>query len=491
MVSAQVYVDGSFAVDGDGSGWGTPRNTLQGALNQVATLPSGNRIIYVAAWEYQPTATETSDPRTARFLIPDDTELYGGFRNGDPSVDSRSGLFRQTVLSGETDLLTIPTTTADNAYNVVVVEPGTQGVLIDGFTIRDGNANGSSDPKYRSGAALHVTGNEVTVRNLFAELNVASENGGAIAFDGGFTKAFRMYRSYLSSNRASDKGGALYLEGAAEAEEAGIHGVEPSWIFNSVFYRNLAGEQGVTAVELARNGGGAVFVESLAGGPDLLGALGTSVPDVGLLVMNSIFNDNLCHGGGAAVRLENGGSANSSLWLNCTMAYNQVLTNPPGVGGGGTVYTVVDSTLQPYFINSIVGLTFDPTRTLDVIDAIAGSGSRSVFGNPLSWTLEAFGSDIFTVATGTYPTAGFANFDVPPGYQDAPGRDFRLSAGSALIDAGVDPALTLPFDYPDMNGNMVPFELTPYFYTTSPTSARVVDLVPGGGTLDIGAYERL
>lgn len=491
---AQVHVDGSAPPNGTGANWSSPYDNLQSALDDMAALPIADRIIYVAIGTYVPTATSTaSDPRTASFLVPQGTTIYGGFKNGE-TLAGRSGLSRQTILSGD---LAQPMV-SDNAYHVVEIEPGDMAVYLDKMTIRGGHANGTSSVDQRRGGGIFCSGAHLEVRDLFVDLNFAEEEGGAIYFDGGISasRSLRMFRSYLSNNRANDRGGAVFIQNAGDyLGDESVHGVEPSWIFNTVFYRNLAGEQSLTSNELFENGGGALFIESVDDGPDLLvdGANpSASIPNVGLLVVNSIFNDNLCHGGGAAVRLNNNGAADTTVWASNTLGYNQVLTNPPGsLSGGGTVYTRSDSSQQPYFINSIVGLTFDTDRVLDTTDAIVGSGSRSVTGVVTTDSLEAYGCNIFTTASGTYPTSvAFPNLDVNPGYENGANRDFRLSASSLLLDAAVNPLASLPYDYPDMNSNGVPFEQTPYDYLTTPLSHRVVDLIPGGGTLDIGAHER-
>ena len=73
------------------------------------------------------------DDRIAAFILYDDVKVYGGFAGTETALTQRPAAGRQTVLSARA---------AKGTYRYPHVLYGADNVLLDGLTIRDGNANG-------------------------------------------------------------------------------------------------------------------------------------------------------------------------------------------------------------------------------------------------------------------------------------------------------------------------------------------------------------
>ncbi len=132
------FVKASATGTNDGSSWDNAFTKLQDALS---IAKDGDKIL-VAAGTYR---TESNLDRSNSFLITKKIEVYGGFTGDEEEItqeiiDDRDWETNETILSGdgngddETD-----GDNSENSYHVVDIE---NEVLIDGFTIRDGNANG-------------------------------------------------------------------------------------------------------------------------------------------------------------------------------------------------------------------------------------------------------------------------------------------------------------------------------------------------------------
>ena len=144
------YVNASAtAGENDGSSFDDAFTDLQDALNRAR----GNDVIVIATGRYLPTDDESD--RDARFEITgaqDGLKIYGGWSGSETfsdvsevedALDGRNLSANETILSGNID--DDASTNAENSYNVVVMRatntPITANTVIDGVTIRDGNAN--------------------------------------------------------------------------------------------------------------------------------------------------------------------------------------------------------------------------------------------------------------------------------------------------------------------------------------------------------------
>jgi hypothetical protein len=151
-----VRVDiNSTATTPDGTTWPTAFKYLQDGLTfAMSNLPAE---VWVADGTYFPDVTAGSAPngsnaRTATFAMANDLELLGGFAGGatnETDKNQRNPLVNITILSGDlqqNDNPSSSTTFDDNAYHVVTAELVDPSGVIDGFTIKAGNAQGSEVP---------------------------------------------------------------------------------------------------------------------------------------------------------------------------------------------------------------------------------------------------------------------------------------------------------------------------------------------------------
>ena len=160
-----IYVDAYATGANDGSTWADAYNYLQDALG-VAT--SGDEI-QVAQGTYKPDE-DTANPtgtgeRIATFQLINSVTLKGGYGG-------------ETILSGD---IGIADDNSDNSYHVVIGSGTDATAVLDGFTIKGGNANGPgpSAADTMGGGMLNVEGSP-TVTNCTFNDNSAVYNGGGM-----------------------------------------------------------------------------------------------------------------------------------------------------------------------------------------------------------------------------------------------------------------------------------------------------------------------
>lgn len=160
------YVSKAGTTAGVGTSWGTASNDLQAMIN----ASSAGDEIWVAAGTYLPnrkanaTGTITIGDRYNAFVLKADVKIYGGFAGGENTLAARNWLTNITILSGDfngNDVVTGSgstlsiTSNDENAYHVVIASGGVGTAVLDGFTIKGGNAN------VQSFLGVYVNGNNI------------------------------------------------------------------------------------------------------------------------------------------------------------------------------------------------------------------------------------------------------------------------------------------------------------------------------------------
>ncbi len=219
----------------DGTSWETAydKNHLQQALDDAC------QEIWVAAGTYTPT-TEAggSGDRYKTFQMKEGIALYGGFAGTESSSYDKSLRdfeSNETILSGD---IGIPDDNSDNSYHVFYHPNGlglTSATLIDGFTICDGNANGSN-PHY-DGGGVYSYNNAPEIKNCVFKNNNATYYGGGYAnyygasqftncrfsnntaYSGAgffnFPADATLTNCLIDNNQASHQGGGIYNQEAS------------------------------------------------------------------------------------------------------------------------------------------------------------------------------------------------------------------------------------------------------------------------------------
>ena len=179
------FVNDNAPPGGDGQTWATAYTYLQDALSAARNPTSAITEIWVAAGTYLPDH-DAADPtgtgdRTASFQLIDGVAIRGGFAGNEDlltfDLGQRDLQTNVSVLSG--DLAhNDPTTRTDDSYHVVMANSVDTTAVIDGFTISNGLANGSSSNGY--GAGFYLSGSNPTILNCAFTGNLANQNGGGM-----------------------------------------------------------------------------------------------------------------------------------------------------------------------------------------------------------------------------------------------------------------------------------------------------------------------
>jgi len=280
-----IYVDVDASGANDGSSWTDAYNYLQDAL----TVSSSGDEIWVAQGIYKPDqgAGVTPGDRTATFQLINGVAIkggYAGYGEADPNVRDIEAY--ETILSGDLNGDDGPNfaNNGENNYNVVTIGTVDSNTVLDGFTIRGGNANGSSSE--RCGGGIFNNGGSSTLTNCTFSGNRARWFGGGMYNVGGSPT---LTNCSFIGNLASDDGGGMGNYSSSSPE-----------LINCTFSSNTASDRG---------GGVRTYYSSC-------------------ILTNCLFNGNRSFGGAGM------DSTRSSMVLtNCTFSRNQA------AHAGGGIYT--------------------------------------------------------------------------------------------------------------------------------------------------------
>jgi len=298
--AAVIYVDKDATGASNGSDWTNAYTTLQAALENAI---SGDEI-WVAAGTYKPTEEPDGtidESRKFSFAMVDGVEIYGGFAGTETAVSQRTdyshGETNETILSGDfnnDDVISGSGSTlsitgnTENVYNVFYHGEGvtiTSTALLDGFTIKGGNADGSSD--YGDGGAINNSdGQNPTINHCYFIGNYASDKGGAVQNNDNST-SMTVTNCTFAQNYAGTGGGAFSIFKS------------DATISNCLFYGNNADS----------DWGGAILVRDVAG----------------LTITNSTVTENNARSGGGIHCTDN-----STVSITNCIAYGNSITTGAG-----------------------------------------------------------------------------------------------------------------------------------------------------------------
>ena len=141
-LQAQVlYVKADANGANNGTSWSNAYTDLQSA---IATADYGTQI-WVAVGTYKPT---TGTDRDAYFELKNGLEIYGGFIGTETQLEERDYIHNESILSGD---IGVVGDSLDNSYTIVYSIGTDENTILEGFTIREGNAD------YPGGDALDLS----------------------------------------------------------------------------------------------------------------------------------------------------------------------------------------------------------------------------------------------------------------------------------------------------------------------------------------------
>ncbi len=337
------YVNSKFQGESpSGDSWLSAFPDLNMALEAAATNAGSQ--IWVSAGIYTPDGSS----RDTAFIVPPNTQLYGGFTGSETNLTERNPKAYPTRLSGD---IGRAGSFSDNCYHVLKTSGDT---LIDGFTIQRGNANSIKENRFggglniapgsknvqvsncifeknnaESGGAIHLSVGELTATNCTFYSNSA-DTGGAIATLG--ASKLTVKNCIFTSNFSPKMGGALMLNNEAQADIS-----ESTFLYNST--DDFGGAIAAHADAEAGNNVNitdCTFSENSARNNG--GALGMSGPFVPV-IKNCTFEKNFSTGGAGALANRKG---TTTVLLDSTFARNRGSKGLENIGNDESS-TVVES----------------------------------------------------------------------------------------------------------------------------------------------------
>jgi parallel beta-helix repeat protein len=404
--SGTLYVDADLATGANnGSSWADAYQGSAGLQTALAAAVAGDQI-FVAEGRYVPTQTTT---RTISFALKSGVAIYGSFLGTESTPAERPPFGSAwSILDG--DLLGDDATLgiADNSFHLITTTGTNSTAILDGFTVRGGNANTGGSNNDRGGGILIVSAVSPTIRNCLFTNNRCTFGGAA---------------GYISSNGAPT--------------------------FTNVTFQNGNGGSFGGAFDIA--GGGALrfdrclFQNNTAARAGALEIFSSTGP----IVSNCVFRSNTAtgSGGGGGVWLGSGGNPQIR---NCTIVGNST-TNVNGVGGlrnqGATNATIANCILYDNEGPGGAQAAANQTNTGNNITYSIVEGGYTGTGNSAAdpQFVNAAGLDFRLLASSPGVDAGnsaavpaFATLDFAGAvrFQDVPGKLDKGAGTTPRVDIG-------------------------------------------------------
>lgn len=445
-----LYVDNSITVSGDGSSWNNALKFLSDAFN-ASNTDMTIKEIHVAKGTYYPAGLQSDADRSRSFVVTrGNLRVMGGYPNGGGTRDLDN---QPVILSG--DINTAGDST-DNSWHVIViagVDPVSDSLIVDGFTISGGNANEFSNQTYNGQAVLGVYGGGLFCRGLGANTvvrNCIIENNTASSFAGGlfiYTASTQFSHITVQGNHAGTGGGVFVNQGSS------AHLTDFTIINN-----------------ISDGSGGGFFSQT-----------SESLNDA-TVVMNSVISGN-------TAAAEGGGIANQGEGVHF---YNlQITGNKADLGGG-----VSDDHGTCFYTNVTISGNKASTE---------GGGAYAEFGSPTYCNAIIYGNAAPTGKEISISSGSGDKFTII--YSNFPSEEGDLSiAGDFLNYSNLysKPLFVQPIDpasAPIVGGNYALLQSSPAvdagFNDSIPTTVAAVDVLGNprihalaqGGVVDLGAFE--
>ncbi len=436
-----LRVNAAAASGGDGLSWATAFNTLQDGVAEAIRSRGDVQEIWVAGGTYKP--DKGTGLRQMSFRLQNGLGIYGGFVGTETMRSQRDPAAHQTILDG--DIGTIGNA-SDNSQHVVVAENVNSTAILDGFTIRNGNADVDSTFFVHTGGGMRNLNSTPTVANCRFENNSAAWYGGGMYNESASPSVSNCVFDSNTVNPANFPGGGAMANRFGSAPQ----------VSTSTFTNNFAGYVGGAVFNSA---GAASYTGcNFQGNHSQYGgaiALDSSSPTF----LNCGFYANLAdfHGGGFDV------VGSSPLIAGCIFSHNTATAN---YGGAMTTFassspTIVNCTLVGNYAGAVGGAIANDSNGPTLANSILRDNS-TMWGSSQDEQIWSFAGAVnvqYTSIQGwTGSLGGTGNNGADPRFIDPDGQDhsagtsdddYRLKPGSPSIDSGnnayVPGALTTDF----------------------------------------------
>jgi predicted outer membrane repeat protein len=439
-VGSPIYVKGNATGLNDGTSWTNAYTKLQDAISVAV---DGDQI-WVAAGIYYPT---TGTDRSATFTLKNGVGIYGGFAGTETSLTERDPVARSTILDGNIGIQGVPNDSVDNSYHVVTSINTNSTAVLDGFTVRRGNAVDESLQPW--GGGIFNQNGSPTLSNLRISNNSAQYGGGMFNQNGSPTLTNIIFR-----HNSAERAGGMY----------NINNGNPN-LSNVTFWKNSASVRG----------GGMTISEGSS--PTLT---------------NVTFSENTASLGGG---LHN--SYNSHPVLNyVTLSNNTASTSGGAVYSDTSNLTLRNSILYDNLGGEIYNINTNPVVTYSIVQG-GYPGIGNIDKNPFLGLLQDNGDFTMTmaleVASPAINTAD--NTDCPSNDQRGVSRPQGSSCDMGAFEQDIPTVINVTSPVADgkyIEGNVIPIAIefseavdvtgTPQLTLETGNTNQVVDYASGSGT---------
>ncbi len=368
-----IYVNANATGSNNGTSWANAYSSLDAAITASTSVNE----IWVAAGTYKPAGTA----RTSTFSLKYGSKLYGGFAGNETLLSERNPKNNIIILSGDINgddnstITAAESTRQDNVYHVLTIKGSLRDILVDGFTISGGNANGptlttgtaSAQYYHTRGGAIYVNTyamNDyayVKIQNCILEKNSGSDTGVATGYYAGGVN-YQSYKldfdSCIVRNNFSGTNSQILINGAN-----GFNWNGNSEIKNCLFHNNTS-----------TSGASTLYLSASTSN-------GGNENGINVDVINSTFSNNVGVSGNV-VKTDNG---SNTRFKNCIIYGNG--SNAPFLIAGSLGGPSLQSTISQG--GQISGINLNPLFNTDytlqsgspAIDS--GNNSLIVTGMPI------------------------------------------------------------------------------------------------------------
>ena len=440
--SGQIFVAHDAAGMNNGSNWFDAFTELQPAID-AATATCAE--IWVKQGTYRPTSG--TDRNIVYSITNKDVQIYGGFLGTETLRTQRSTDHTLTILSGD---IGAASDASDNSHTVLYLDNVTRATVIDGLTIRDGNADGFGVLGSQGGGIFMIAASP-TLCNLLITENSTRSFGGGIWMEMNSSPLIRHVQiiNNTAIGNTSAQGGGINVRSSSPILEYVL--IESNNVETSVSLGMGTGGGIVSTLSTLTIRNSKILNNSVVGGSDARGG-GIFMTAGGILFLtNTTVINNEVSGG-----VERGGG----IFLGTATGHFENVTLLNNVSDEGSQLDAGNGSSIPTFQNTIIwGANNDilynrigtasviqaensiwPGAELDISD-VGGSSNTDPNLDAATGKITSTASSAYNEGSNAFNTTmydGHGNLRVVDGTIDIGASEFVTCSGTVVADAGED-----------------------------------------------------